>query len=607
MRKRHVLRAAGTTSVDPRLTREEVSASVREAFLARNGHLMALGVESGDRLFVPDVGLLRQKHPLYPHYTGLVVSQTPLEYAIALLETGGDAKRANLIIRRTADFQDRDAQSPTYGNFFWMTHWKAVHDRNAVSFMIPNYAYLWRHHRAKLDARTRKSLEGLFPLALRGLLAHRVPVAYTNIFLLNILSKLELSALLTDEAVRREALADWAAWVTEVSAHAIGEFNSPCYTAVDLYALEGILDAAPTDELRRQAGKMLEYVWTEFAANYHAGIRCLTGPMSRAYPADYLYGNGLGAVIAYQQFGSEVAEFDSNGGLTPFVVNFAMRRYVVPAYIRAVALEKKWPVTIRGWVPGRHISWTNYLDRDFALGSQTGYYGVQEMPLFLAFRSRRKRRSLFFKSDPPISVLASAQEANVVLGGFHYPKAMSGSHDGKQTNASAVIRLFLGPSTSLRQCVMCRGTRVRPGALLDASRPIALALGSVRVGIKAFLVDPSGNAGPASLERHGAETAILWRTGAGPDAPMSTAGFLIVVSRRSDDANLRAFARRMERYRIRVKARRDGIVIEAEGEGSRLLVTLPPPKRAAALFLHVSPYLRLRPGDLWQQVKPLAE
>jgi len=380
----------------------------------RNAHLMRQAATSGNRLFDPSVGLLKQKHPTHGRHTGYVVAQKPLEYAIALFEMRGDCERANAIIQKTMTYQDRDSHSTTYGNFIWMSHWNAVEDPNAISFMVPNYAYLWQKHKSKLQAETVKSMEDMFPLALRGTMNHRVPASYTNIFLLNILSTLLLSDILNDQAALDTALCDWDAWIEEVSLNGITEYNSPCYTAVDIYALEGILEASPTEEFRRQATRMLEYLWIEFCMNYHAGAQCLTGPMSRAYPWDNLYGSGLSAVLAYQHFGIERKAFDTDGGLTPFVVNFAVHDYVVPDHILKIALEKTSPLTVSGKIPRKGISWTNYLESNFAVGSQTGHYGPQEIPVFIAYRTKHERCSVFFKSDPP-ATLASSQEANTIL------------------------------------------------------------------------------------------------------------------------------------------------------------------------------------------------
>jgi hypothetical protein len=75
----------------------------RDVF-ARSRQFMELGAQSGNRLFLPSEALLRQTHPTHPQYTGCVVAQTPLEYAIALFETGGNASAAGNAAALVAGF-----------------------------------------------------------------------------------------------------------------------------------------------------------------------------------------------------------------------------------------------------------------------------------------------------------------------------------------------------------------------------------------------------------------------------------------------------------------------------------------------------------------------
>ena len=436
------------------------------ALRERNGQLLRWAVEAGNRSYDPAEGLLKQSH-VYPDYNGYVIAQAPVEYAIALLETAGpesgwQVERANDIIRRTLRYQDRDPNSPTYGNFYWMAHWEQVKDRNAVSFMTPNYAYLWQQHRPQLDGETQRALGEMFPLALRGLRAHQVAPRYTNIFLLNLLGKLMLGQILAEPTTQEEALADWAAWVEQVSTQGIAEYNSPCYTPVDLYALAGIWQAAPTATFRAQVERMLEYLWAEFCLNYHPGAELLSGPMSRAYPWDYRTGTGLSAVLAYQHFGI-ARPLNSNGGTTPFIVNFATKSYVLPEAIRALALDKDYPLDVRGTLPGREIATHNHLERTFALGSQTGRYGVQEIPLFLAYQAPWERRTLFFQSEPPLATLSSAQQGSVVCGGWFYAPDLPWERYGPEARASAAVLGVLGEAATI-QGIWLEG--VSPSGLL---------------------------------------------------------------------------------------------------------------------------------------------
>jgi hypothetical protein len=138
-----------------------------------------------------------------------------------------------------------------------------------------------------------------------------------------------------DEALVRHAAGQWDLWLRGTALGGWLEYNSPCYTPVNLYALAGLWAECGDDSWRDSIGRVLECLYAEFAANLHKGSACLSGPMSRGYPCDYLFGTGLSAVVAYQQFGLwHSGDWDTNGGATPFVVNFAIYAYEVPESIR---------------------------------------------------------------------------------------------------------------------------------------------------------------------------------------------------------------------------------------------------------------------------------
>ncbi|MYB56067.1 MAG: hypothetical protein F4X51_06730 [Gemmatimonadetes bacterium] len=93
-----------------------------------------------DMAYDTDAALIVRWNPFFPRFNGHTVAQQSLDYAILLLlsddRTYGtdDAGEANRIIRRILDHQDLRPKSETFGNFFWMTHWDRVKDKNAVSF-----------------------------------------------------------------------------------------------------------------------------------------------------------------------------------------------------------------------------------------------------------------------------------------------------------------------------------------------------------------------------------------------------------------------------------------------------------------------------------------
>ncbi len=64
------------------------------------------------------------------------------------------------------------------------------------------------------------------------------------------------------------------------------EYNSPTYYGVDLFALALWRVYGPTDLLRQRGAELEAELWKDIAAHYHAGLKNMAGPYSRAYGMD---------------------------------------------------------------------------------------------------------------------------------------------------------------------------------------------------------------------------------------------------------------------------------------------------------------------------------
>jgi hypothetical protein len=66
------------------------------------------------------------------------------------------------------------------------------------------------------------------------------------------------------------------------------EYNSPSYYGVDLFALALWRHYGPTEEMRRMGTELEAELWKDIAAHYHAGLKNMAGPYSRAYGMDMI-------------------------------------------------------------------------------------------------------------------------------------------------------------------------------------------------------------------------------------------------------------------------------------------------------------------------------
>lgn len=219
-------------------------------------------------------------------------------YAYGLLLRGGpgDAARAVRSLDALLALQYDEPGAPWHGTFA----------RTAETPRPPEDAVVWVHY----DPNWRQFLgtallallgdfEGRLPrplvsridralrLAVEGETPDRVPAAYSNIALMKAWLEVEAGRRLREPrfVAAGEGLADRVArgWS---ETRAFAEYNSPTYYGVDLYALALWRDRSASAVLRERGREIEAGLWRDLARWYHAGLRNLCAPYTRAYGMD---------------------------------------------------------------------------------------------------------------------------------------------------------------------------------------------------------------------------------------------------------------------------------------------------------------------------------
>jgi hypothetical protein len=210
--------------------------------------------------------------------------------ALLNLMTGGDAARSETWIERAYATQDRNAASQTFGELKWNTGDAAVTDRNAIEFGMQAVGPLYLAFGDRLSAGFKERMAPHLMAALAGLHGHKVPVSYTNIFLMNLTGGMLIGQAIGDPAAVQQAERELDAWFEYTRRNGLHEFDSPTYYAVDLDSLVIGLRYAPSPEDRRKFERALDYFWTDIAASYFPAAQRMVGAYSRDY--DFLRGRG---------------------------------------------------------------------------------------------------------------------------------------------------------------------------------------------------------------------------------------------------------------------------------------------------------------------------
>ena len=160
-------------------------------------------------------------------------------------------------------------------------------------------------------------------------------------------------------------------------AGSLDEHNSPTYDGIALYGLHLWRDEPPTPVFADLGDQLATAVWRDIGARYHAGLRNLVGPYSRAYGMDLRsYANVVGLWI-WAAVGAERAPFPDLA--TPFdhAADACFGPMVglfdgaVPDDVRARLLAFPGPHEVGAGVPGEWSA-TSWLTEDVMAGAHAG-------------------------------------------------------------------------------------------------------------------------------------------------------------------------------------------------------------------------------------------
>ncbi|MDY0165685.1 MAG: hypothetical protein RBS80_04030 [Thermoguttaceae bacterium] len=331
----------------------------------------------------------RHYQPEPPHES--VSARGLMSYALTLAEAGMHNDRLPRLMELIERMQDRDPESPDYGNLWWYWRDGAVTDRNSVEFVTQTATRLWVRHGLKLPPDVATPLMRIMTLGAEGCLRHRVPVWYTNIAILNASNLIALGEILDDTAVAEAGyrrLKDICLWTWKFG---VTEYVSPTYYAVNLDGLRWIAARAGQAEGRRQAEALLELLATDIGANWWPPAERLAGAHSRSY--NYLHGiGGLDERLAL-------------AGWLPLQIRPSIHHadafcddWSLPAAARELAGRLARRVRQR-WGEGHAEVRSAVLLPDITLSTASAYYGSQDVPMAVDLPGGRSTVRCYFIAD----------------------------------------------------------------------------------------------------------------------------------------------------------------------------------------------------------------
>lgn len=210
--------------------------------------------------------------------------------ALYHLERGGKPADAEKMLRKLFSVQNMDSSSKDFGYIPWDINNSAVHDSNSIDFDMQAMGAIFIGFGNRFSSRFIRESRPHLQAALTALANHRVPVGYTNIYLMNTFNLLALGQYLDNDASLERGRRQWTSWQDYTASNGIHEFDSPTYYAVDLGDLTLAFRYIKDPAIHAQIASVLDYYFTDIANNFFLPGHRLAGPHSRDY--NFLYGSG---------------------------------------------------------------------------------------------------------------------------------------------------------------------------------------------------------------------------------------------------------------------------------------------------------------------------
>jgi len=369
----------------------------------------------------------------YSYHSGLRAAyahptRDSVEYALALLEAGGEARarRAEEVIARILELQDTDPKSKWYGIWGWYME-------EPPSKMVPAADWNWAdfngsllllielRHGKRLPAELRARMREGIRHAAASVRRRNVSMTYTNIAAKGTFVTLAAAETLEDRDLMgyaTERLRRFAAAIDQTGSFA--EYNSPTYASVTIANLTRMRMHVKDAASRALAEKIHERAWLHLGKHWHAPSRQLAPPMSRCYRTDIgqplwiqkALDNRLGFATL-----DDVRERRATASAETAMLELRCPEAVAPMFLSLPAPRQHRELFV-GAVQG-----ATWLDRRFALGSTNrSNFWVQSRGLAGYWgeggRTSGYLQLRFLKDDYDFTsaLLYSVQERNCALG-----------------------------------------------------------------------------------------------------------------------------------------------------------------------------------------------
>jgi hypothetical protein len=520
--------------------------------------------------------------------------------ALLVLSTGGSAEKAQDLLNRA--FAVQVMSGPRAGSIPLEAPPGPNPDESGVELATAPLGPLLLEHGAALQGAFKDTLRPHLALALEAQKRQDFPVPTdTSVFIVRATNLILIGEALKDSTTAALGYQELDRLLDYTAGVGVHEFDSSHHYAFDLDSLGLGARLAARPEGRAAFRRLLDYFWSDIAANLVGEEALFVGPTSSTYDASqgggpldaYLYLEGLHKAPPRYVGLERVALLLNQGpdAYRPAEATFASR-------LETRIVTSRWDVE-----PGADRY--SYVTPDFALGSVSHDYGPQDLSVVFGFSSSKHLPWVCLTaafSDDPEGLKAGPRARH-----FHFPlRPTTVQREGnllvlldpspgipRQTPEGVFTHLLL-PAKADR--ILLDGAPVAPGQPLEmTAHPgsvLAIQEGKTALAVRILSADGlSGTPAPMKLhaDEEGLRRGILWLTLVHDQSGLKDrrrgrprSAFLLLARACPSDAALQALVREAQSADVRqvvdgtrwsVAASLGGHLLEASwdfGEGKAL-------------------------------------
>lgn len=414
------------------------------------------------------------------------LSETNLNWAVALMRTGENVELAAQVARAVLVHQDTADGSRTRGLFRWSAAPEAEFAQDATLYLAPALAELAVNGLPESARREYRESAGL---ALTGLLASGRPSGGVAAAMwAGAVSA--LSNAVGEASGQIEAEKVVAALLAQMRREGPGTIPSPTFDALRIGGLRWVRQFATTDSARATTDTLLQICYADLLQRYDPLTGIVTGPIGNAYPGEYLGQTGVAQYLLACDLPSALAVTRE---VSPLAMYFTLSEYELPPALASMAEGSRGSYEVRSRVPAAEgegieaLSTCTWVGPGMSLGTMSGPVDARRVPILATCDLPERPTSYVYPFGGP-ATLRSAQAGGLALCSFNFDGV------GLGISTRVGVACVLGRRDQIDRVLVGRHDWIGQPEAVGRNMVVAVRRGNTYLGMKILDTGPAEGA-----------------------------------------------------------------------------------------------------------------